>query len=163
MSQIDTSSHSHDPAPGFDERWMQEALRLAHQAEAAGEVPVGAVVVKDGVIIGRGFNQPISAHDPTAHAEIIAMREAARTLKNYRLTDAVLYVTLEPCAMCAGAMVHARIKRLVFGAPDPRAGAAGSVFNIVQTPALNHRLEITSAVLTELCAELLKGFFLRRR
>ena len=142
---------------------MHEALLFARRAEAAGEVPVGAVVVKDGVIIGRGFNQPISAHDPTAHAEIIAMREAARTLKNYRLTDAVLYVTLEPCAMCAGAMVHARIRRLVFGALDPRAGAAGSLFNIVQTPALNHRVDITAGVLAEQCSGLLKGFFFQRR
>jgi len=142
---------------------MQEALRLARQAEVAGEVPVGAVVVKDGVIIGRGFNQPISAHDPTAHAEIMAMREAAHALKNYRLTDAVLYVTLEPCSMCAGAMVHARIKRLVFGAPDPRAGAAGSVFNLLQAPALNHRVAITTGVLIEPCAELLKRFFAERR
>ncbi|MDE2197282.1 MAG: tRNA adenosine(34) deaminase TadA [Gammaproteobacteria bacterium] len=163
MSQIDTSSHSHDPAAGSDERWMHEALLFARRAEAAGEVPVGAVVIKDGVIIGRGFNQPISAHDPAAHAEIIAMREAARTLKNYRLTDAVLYVTLEPCAMCAGAMVHARIRRLVFGALDPRAGAAGSLFNIVQTPALNHRVDITAGVLAEQCSGLLKGFFFQRR
>jgi len=163
MSPIDTSPHSQNPAFAFDEQWMQEALLLAHRAEAAGEVPVGAVVIKDGVIIGRGFNQPISAHDPTAHAEIIAMREAARALNNYRLTDTTLYVTLEPCAMCAGAMVHARIRRLVFGAADPRAGAAGSIFNIVQMPELNHRVEITSGVLAEQCGELLKIFFLQRR
>ncbi len=142
---------------------MQDALILAQRAGAINEVPVGAVVIKDCAIIGRGWNHPISAHDPTAHAEIIAMREAARTLKNYRLTDTTLYVTLEPCSMCAGAMVHARIRRLVFGAPDPHAGAAGSISNIVQTPDLNHRVEITSGILAEQCGELLKGFFLQRR
>ncbi len=142
---------------------MSEALVLARQAEAAGEVPVGAVMVKDGAIIGRGWNHPIAAHDPTAHAEIIAMREAARTLKNYRLTDTTLYVTLEPCVMCAGAMVHARVKRLVFGATDPRAGAAGSVFNLVRASVLNHRLEVTGGVMAEECGEILKRFFVDRR
>lgn len=142
---------------------MQEALTLARKAGAVGEVPVGAVVVKQGAIIGRGWNHPIAAHDPTAHAEIIAIREAARTLENYRLTDTTLYVTLEPCAMCAGAMVHARVSRLVFGAPDPRAGAAGSLFNIVQTPVLNHRVDLAGGVLAEQCGELLKGFFSQRR
>jgi len=146
-----------------DEHWMQEALTLARKAGAVGEVPVGAVVVKQGAIIGRGWNHPIAAHDPTAHAEIIAIREAARTLENYRLTDTTLYVTLEPCAMCAGAMVHARVSRLVFGAPDPRAGAAGSLFNIIQTPALNHRVDLAGGVLAEQCGELLKGFFSQRR
>ena len=142
---------------------MQEALTLARKAGAIGEVPVGAVVVKQGVIIGSGWNHPIAARDPTAHAEIIAIREAARTLGNYRLTDTTLYVTLEPCAMCAGAMVHARLRRLVFGAPDTRAGAAGSLFNIVQMPALNHRVDIAGGVLAEQCGELLKGFFSKRR
>ncbi len=142
---------------------MQEALTLAGKAGAIGEVPVGAVVVKQGVIIGSGWNHPIAARDPTAHAEIIAIREAARTLGNYRLTDTTLYVTLEPCAMCAGAMVHARVGRLVFGASDPRAGAAGSLFNIVQMPALNHRVDIAGGVLAEQCGELLKSFFSQRR
>ena len=146
-----------------DEHWMQEALTLARKAGAIGEVPVGAVVVKQGAIIGRGWNHPIAAHDPTAHAEIIAIREVARTLGNYRLMDTTLYVTLEPCAMCAGAMVHARVSRLVFGAPDPRAGAAGSLFNIVQTPALNHRVDLAAGVLAEQCGELLKVFFSQRR
>jgi tRNA(adenine34) deaminase len=146
-----------------DQKWMREALMLARKAAAINEVPVGAVLVNDGAIIGRGWNHPISAHDPTAHAEIITMREAAHTLRNYRLTDTTLYVTLEPCAMCAGAMVHARVRRLVYGASDHRAGAAGSIFNIVQTPDLNHRVEITSGVLTEQCSALLKGFFLQRR
>ncbi len=146
-----------------DTVWMQEALTLAQQAEKVGEVPVGAVVVKDGAIVARGWNHPIAAQDPTAHAEIEAMRAAARSLGNYRLTDTVLYVTLEPCAMCAGAMVHARVRRLVFGAADPRAGAAGSVFNVVQAAPLNHRLEVTAGVMAEECGELLKRFFAQRR
>src|SRR5579863_5799251 len=124
-----------------DTEFMQAALALARQAEAAGEVPVGAVLVKDGAIIGSGWNHPIGAHDPTAHAEVAALRAAAQALGNYRLTDTTLYVTLEPCAMCAGALVHARVKRLVYGASDPKAGAAGSVLDIVRAPALNHRLE----------------------
>jgi tRNA(adenine34) deaminase len=146
-----------------DEIWMREALALAQKAEAEGEVPVGAVIVKDGEIIGRGWNHPISAHDPTAHAEIIAMRAAAQAVENYRLTDTTLYVTLEPCPMCAGAMVHARIGRLVFGAADPRAGAAGTVFNLVQADALNHRLTVTGGVLADACGEILKRFFAQRR
>lgn len=146
-----------------DERWMQEALTLAEKAEAEGEVPVGAIIVKDGEIIGRGWNHPIAAHDPTAHAEIVAMRAAAQTLGNYRLTGTTLYVTLEPCPMCAGAMVHARVGRLVYGAPDPRAGSAGTVFNLTQAEALNHRLDVTGGVLAEACGGLLKGFFARRR
>ncbi len=140
---------------------MHAALALARKAEA--EVPVGALVVRNGAVIGRGWNHPIIAHDPTAHAEIIAMRDAAQTLKNYRLMDTTLYVTLEPCAMCAGAMVHARVNRLVFGATDPRAGAAGSVLNIVQTTMLNHRLEVTAGVLADECGTLLKQFFEARR
>jgi tRNA(adenine34) deaminase len=147
----------------IDEKWMLEALTLARQAEAEGEVPVGAVIVKDDEIIGRGWNHPIAAHDPTAHAEIIALREAAQTLENYRLADTSLYVTLEPCAMCAGAMVHARVGRLVFGANDPRAGAAGTVFNLVQASALNHRLAVTGGVLAEECSAILKRFFAQRR
>ena len=146
-----------------DTHWMREALALARKAEIAGEVPVGAVVVKDGAIIGRGWNHPISANDPTAHAEIIAIREAAQALANYRLLDTAVYVTLEPCAMCAGAMVHARVKRLIFGAGDPRAGAAGSVFEIAHAPALNHRLEVAGGVLAEECGELLRRFFEQRR
>lgn len=143
--------------------WMREALALAHKAEVAGEVPVGAVVVKNSAIIGRGWNHPISAHDPTAHAEIIAIREAAQSLGNYRLLDTTLYVTLEPCAMCAGAMVHARVERLVFGVSDPRAGAAGSVFDIAHAPALNHRLDVIGGVLAEECGSLLRQFFASRR
>jgi tRNA(adenine34) deaminase len=150
-------------ASGADSAWMRIALGLARMAEAEDEVPVGAVVVKDGAIVGRGWNHPVSAKDPTAHAEIAAMRAAAQALGNYRLPDTTLYVTLEPCAMCAGAMVHARVRRLVFGAADPRAGAAGSVFEIAHAPALNHRLEVAGGVLAEECGELLKRFFEQRR
>lgn len=146
-----------------DEKWMHEALILARQAEAAGEVPVGAVVVRDGVLLGSGRNRPIAAHDPTAHAEISALRAAAAAAGNYRLTGATLYVTLEPCAMCAGAMVHARIGKLVYGAADPKTGAAGSVMDITCHPALNHRLEVVGGVMTGECGGLLKDFFARRR
>jgi len=142
---------------------MRRALELAHVAEALGEVPVGAVVVRDGVIVAEGWNQPISAHDPSAHAEMLALRGAGRALHSYRLLDTTLYVTLEPCAMCAGAMVHARVRRLVFGATDPRAGAAGSVFNIVQHPVLNHRIEVSAGPLAEECGALLREFFAARR
>lgn len=146
-----------------DEKFMREALALARQAEAAGEVPVGAVLVKDGAIITSGWNQPISAHDPTAHAEVMVLRAAGRIAGNYRLTGTTLYVTLEPCAMCAGALVHARVGRLVYGAADPKTGAAGSVFDLMRTDKLNHRIEVTGGVLTEECGALLKDFFSRRR
>ncbi|HTG77288.1 MAG TPA: tRNA adenosine(34) deaminase TadA [Steroidobacteraceae bacterium] len=146
-----------------DESYMRRALELARQAQRAGEVPVGAVLVHDDAIIAEGWNQPIRAHDPSAHAEMITLREAGQALASYRLLDTTLYVTLEPCPMCAGAMVHARVRRLVFGAPDPRAGAAGSVFNLVQHPALNHRIEFSSGVLGEECGSLLREFFLARR
>lgn len=142
---------------------MSRAMELARMAEATGEVPVGAVIVRDGSIIAEGWNRPISTSDPTAHAEIVALRAAAQELKTYRLLETTLYVTLEPCAMCAGAMVHARVRRVVYGATDPRAGAAGSVFNIVQHAALNHRVELTGGVRSEECAALLRGFFLARR
>jgi tRNA(adenine34) deaminase len=145
------------------ELFMSRALELARQAEAMGEVPVGAVIVKDNVIVAEGFNRPISGSDPTAHAEIVAMRAAAQVLGSYRLLNTTLYVTLEPCAMCAGAMVHARIQNLIFGATDPRAGAAGSVFNIVQSAALNHRVQVESGVLAMECGALLREFFLARR
>jgi tRNA(adenine34) deaminase len=143
--------------------FMSRALELARQAQAVGEVPVGAVIVKDGVIIAEGSNRPISGNDPTAHAEIVAMRAAANVVGSYRLLNTTLYVTLEPCAMCAGAMVHARIQRVVYGATDPRAGAAGSVFNIVQSAALNHRVEVEGGVLAEDCGKLLRDFFVARR
>ncbi len=138
-------------------------MELARLAQAAGEVPVGAVIVKDGKIIAEGANRPIGGIDPTAHAEIVAMRAAASALNSYRLLDTTLYVTLEPCAMCAGAMVHARVKRLVFGAADPRVGAVGSIFNIAQHAALNHRLEVEAGILADECGQLLRAFFAARR
>jgi len=143
--------------------FMSRALELAHVAQEAGEVPVGAVIVKDNQIIAEGWNRPISTSDPTAHAEIIAMRAAATSLNNYRLLDCTLYVTLEPCSMCAGAMVHARVKRLVYGATDPRAGAAGTIFNITDNSALNHRLEVAPGIMAGECGTLLRNFFQVRR
>jgi len=147
----------------IDQELMQMALQLAKQAALAGEVPVGAIVVKDGVIIGRGSNAPIVNHDPTAHAEIQAMRAAALHLGNYRLVDCTLYVTLEPCAMCSGAIQHARIARLVYGASDPKTGACGSVVNLMDEPKLNHHTQVTRGVLTESCAQVLSEFFAARR
>ncbi len=146
-----------------DEAFMRQALALAARAEALGEVPVGALVVVDGQVVGEGFNQPIARHDPTAHAEIMALRQAGRRVGNYRLLGATLYVTLEPCAMCAGAMVHGRVQRLVFGATEPRTGAVGSVFDLVRCPAFNHQLAVTSGVLAAECGELLTRFFRQRR
>jgi tRNA(adenine34) deaminase len=146
-----------------DERLMREALALARQAEATGEVPVGAVVVSGGEIVGRGFNSPIAQSDPTAHAEILALREAAAHLRNYRLEAATLYATLEPCVMCAGAMVAARIQRLVFGARDLRFGGVRSKFHIADSDILNHRVEIAEGVLAAECVDLMKNFFERRR
>ncbi len=151
------------PAAEGDDRWMRRALELASHAEAAGEVPVGAVVVLNGEVIGEGWNQPIVTHDPSAHAEMVALRAAARQTKNYRLTGATLYVTLEPCAMCAGAMVHARIARVVYGAADPKAGAAGSVFSLLDSDRLNHRAEVVGGVLAGECGEVLRQFFQSRR
>lgn len=146
-----------------DELLMQAAIDLAHQAAALGEVPVGAVVVKDGVIIGRGRNAPIAQHDPTAHAEIQAMREAAQYLGNYRLVDCTLYVTLEPCAMCSGAIQHARIARLVFGANDPKTGCCGSVLDLMSEARLNHHCEVIKGVMAEECGKILSDFFKQRR
>jgi tRNA(adenine34) deaminase len=147
----------------LDLTFMRRALDLAREAQAAGEVPVGAVIVRDGKIIAEGSNRPIGDRDPTAHAEMVALRAAAAASESYRLTGTTLYVTLEPCAMCAGAMVHARVQRLVYAATDPRAGAAGSVFNIVQHAALNHRVECEGGVLAEECGTLLREFFAARR
>lgn len=146
-----------------DLHWMQRALELAHTAEAAGEVPVGAVVVQDGEIIGEGWNRPIGRHDPSAHAEIEAIRAATAKMENYRIPQATLYVTLEPCVMCAGAIIQARIQRVLFAASDPRAGAAGSQFQLLQHAALNHRCELESGLLAEPCSELLRSFFRARR
>lgn len=150
----------------MDERdyyWMRRALELAQCAAAAGEVPVGAVLVLDNEAVGEGWNQPISRCDPTAHAEIMALQAAAARLGNYRLVNSTLYVTLEPCAMCAGAMIHARVGRVVFGATDPRAGAAGSIFNILQSARLNHRAEVVGGLLAEECGAVLRDFFRARR
>ncbi len=146
-----------------DHDFMQIALDLAQLAGAAGEVPVGAIVVKDGEIIGRGSNAPITTHDPTAHAEIRAMRDAAQHLGNYRLVGCTLYVTLEPCAMCTGAIQHARIAKLVYGASDPKTGACGSVVNLMAEPKLNHHTEISGGVLAAECGTLLSSFFSARR
>lgn len=146
-----------------DPNWMAHALSLAAKAEAHGEVPIGAILVLDNEIIGEGWNQPIRASDPTAHAEILALRQGATHINNYRLLNTTLYVTLEPCAMCAGAMIHARIQRLVFGAADPKAGAAGSVLNLLQNERLNHRVMCEGGVLAEPCGELLRRFFKERR
>jgi tRNA(adenine34) deaminase len=142
---------------------MLAALQQAREAGAAGEVPVGAVVVKDGEIIGAGFNAPISRHDPAAHAEILALREAAKRLGNYRLPGCELYVTLEPCVMCVGAMLHARIARLVYGAADPKTGACGSVINLFAETKLNHHATVTPAVMAGECAALLREFFAAKR
>ncbi|MBQ1782826.1 MAG: tRNA adenosine(34) deaminase TadA [Gammaproteobacteria bacterium] len=142
---------------------MRQAMALAMRAEALGEVPVGALVVVNGEVVGEGFNQPIARHDPTAHAEIMALRQAGRRLGNYRLTGATLYVTLEPCTMCGGAMVHARIGRVVFGASDPRTGAAGSVLDVMRVPAFNHQVLIEGGVLADECGEQLRAFFRQRR
>lgn len=146
-----------------DIRWMQHALQLAKSAEQQGEVPVGAVLILNNEIIGEGYNQPITDHDPTAHAEIIALRDAGKKIGNYRLLNSTLYVTIEPCIMCIGAIVHARCQRLVYGADDPKTGAVNSVFNILQSQKLNHHVECAQGVLAEECAQLLKNFFLARR
>ena len=146
-----------------DELWMEEALREAQRAQAAGEVPVGAVVVCEGRIIGRGSNRPISTNDPAGHAEIIALREAAQVLANYRIQNCELFVTIEPCAMCAGAIVHARIKRLIFGADDPKAGAVHSVLAVINHERLNHKMEVKSGVLAARSMDLLQSFFRNKR
>ncbi len=146
-----------------DIEFMQIALSLAAEAAAKGEVPVGAIVVKDGIVIGRGSNAPISQHDPSAHAEIQAMREAAKTLGNYRLVDCTLYVTLEPCAMCAGAIQHARIAHLVYGASDPKTGACGSVIDLMAENRLNHHTAVSGGLLAEECGATLSRFFAGRR
>ena len=146
-----------------DELWMEEALRAAQRALEAGEVPVGAIVVLDGKVVARGWNQNIGTNDPTAHAEIAALRAAGAALGNYRLVDCDLFATIEPCTMCAGALVHARIKRLVYGADDPKAGAIRSVMQVANHPLLNHTMEVQSGVLAGRCAELVQTFFKNRR
>lgn len=158
MSTMAEASHT-----DADELWMEEALRCAQRALQAGEVPVGAVVVHGGRIVGRGFNRNILDCDPTAHAEIIALREAGATLGNHRLGDSDLFATIEPCAMCAGALVHARIRRLVFGADDPKAGAVHSVMRVLNHPGINHQVEVRGGVLAGRCADILQEFFRTRR
>jgi len=146
-----------------DEIWMAEALLLARRAASEEEVPIGAVIVRNGEIIGRGWNQNITLNDPSAHAEIMAMRDAGKAIGNYRLTGCSLYVTLEPCPMCAGAMIHARLARIVYGAADPKTGAAGGKFDILRDPAHNHVAAIAGGCLADECSALLKDFFRQRR
>ena len=153
-------SHAQD---ADDTRFMAQALDLARQAAAAGEVPVGALVVRDGEVVGQGWNRPIGTHDPSAHAEMIALRGAATHLGNYRLPGTTLYVTLEPCAMCAGAIIHARVRRLVFGAADPKAGAVYSLYELISKPRLNHVVEWHGGVLETECGDVLRDFFRARR
>jgi tRNA(adenine34) deaminase len=163
-SAAETSSDELSPDElASDELWMEEALRCAQRALEAGEVPVGAVVVCAGRVVGRGWNRNLADCDPTAHAEIVALREAGRNLGNYRLGDCELFVTIEPCAMCAGAAVHARVRRLVYGAEDPKAGAVHSILQVVNHPSLNHQMEIRGGVLAGRSAELLQEFFRKRR
>lgn len=146
-----------------DKYWIKKAIQLAIKAEKSGEVPVGAILVSNDKIISKGFNSPISKCDPTSHAEIVAIRKAAIKIKNYRLPNTTLYVTLEPCAMCVGAILHARIKRLVFGAYDPKSGAVASVFRLLDEQCLNHRVEYCGGILADECSALLTNFFLKRR
>lgn len=158
MTEIDTVTENFS-----DEYWMRRAIDLAMQAQAKGEIPVGAVLVADNKVIAEGFNHPITDHDPTAHAEIIALRQGGRQLQNYRLLNTTLYVTLEPCVMCAGAMVHSRIQRLVYGASDMKTGAAGSLMDILRHPGMNHQIDIIGGVLAEECSTMLSAFFKQRR
>ena len=146
-----------------DAEWMHRALTLARHAEVEGEVPVGAIVVHDNIVVGEGWNRTISLNDPTAHAEILALRAAGQHLGNYRLPDCVLYATLEPCCMCAGAIIHARLNRVVFGATDPKTGAAGGRFDVLLDPGHNHRVSVNGGCLAEECGALLQAFFRRRR
>ncbi len=157
-----TSGHV-DEQDQQDSVWMRHALALADRAESEGEVPVGAVLVLNGAIIGEGWNRSIAGHDPTAHAEVMALREAGARLGNYRLLEATLYVTLEPCVMCAGAIIHGRVKRVVYGARDFKTGAAGSLLDILAHPGMNHRPCVTAGVLGDACADQLSSFFKRRR
>ena len=161
-----TSENTVDSQPSglSDDYFMREAISLARAAECLGEVPVGAVLVRDGEILGEGWNRPIGSHDATAHAEIEALRDAGRRIGNYRLPGTQLYVTLEPCVMCAGAIIHARVGRVIYGAPDPKAGACGSVFDLLPSDhRFNHRTDCTGGILADSCGELLRDFFRARR
>ncbi|KPJ93338.1 MAG: hypothetical protein AMJ55_08205 [Gammaproteobacteria bacterium SG8_15] len=146
-----------------DLHWMRHAIELARQGQESGEVPVGAVIVKDNQVVGEGWNQPIGQHDPSAHAEMVALRQAGKILNNYRLLDTTLYVTLEPCVMCAGAIIHARVGRVVYGANDPKAGAAGSVVDIFANPRINHHVTVEGGLLAMECGDLLTQFFKAKR
>lgn len=161
--RLPDAGHGPSEASADDERYIREALALAAEGEAVGEVPVGAVVVVEGEIVGRGFNAPIGTHDPSGHAEIRALRDAAARVGNYRLPGATLYVTLEPCVMCAGAIMHARVGRIVFGASDPKTGACGSVVDLFAEPRLNHHATVQGGVLADDCVEALRRFFRARR
>jgi len=163
VSDSQDFEHLNPQQLALDQKWMTLAMLLAEQAEDKGEVPVGAVLVKDDTMLASGFNLSISEHDPTAHAEMECIRAAGKILHNYRMLGATLYVTLEPCSMCAGAMVHSRIARVVYGAADLKTGAAGSVINLLQHPAFNHQVDVTSGVLAQQCAAQLSAFFKRRR
>ena len=154
---------THLSMPSEDEIWMQLAISLAKEAQEAGEVPVGAVIVKDGQLVATGQNRNLRDHDPSAHAEIVALRDAGARMENHRLEGCEMYAIIEPCAMCAGALVHARLKRLIFGAHDPKAGAVQSIVMVLNHPNLNHRMEVTAGVLAEDCASLLREFFQNRR
>lgn len=159
----DTQKNSAEMHSEEDAAWMQQALGQAELAAAAGEVPVGALVIKDGEIIGQGHNRNLLDNDPTAHAEIVALRQAAARLGNHRLTGCTMVATIEPCSMCAGALIHARIARLVYGASDPKAGAAGSTIQVINHPSLNHRMEVTTGVLAGKCSQVLQKFFRQKR
>jgi tRNA(adenine34) deaminase len=159
----ETRKNIADTRVGEDAAWMALALEQARMAAEAGEVPVGALVIKDGEIVGKGHNRNLLDNDPTAHAEIVALRQAAMRLGNHRLSGCVMVATIEPCSMCAGALIHARISRLVYGATDPKAGAAGSVLQVLNHPSLNHQIEVTSGVLAGECSEILQDFFRRKR
>ena len=159
----DTQKNAAGMQPGEDAAWMELALEQAELAAAAGEVPVGALVIKDGEIIGRGHNRNLLDNDPTAHAEIVALRQAAARLRNHRLVGCTMVATIEPCSMCAGALIHARIARLVYGASDPKAGAAGSLLRVLNHPGLNHKTDVTAGVLADRCSEILQKFFRQKR
>jgi tRNA(adenine34) deaminase len=159
----DTQENSADMQSGEDASWMELALEQSRLAATAGEVPVGALVIKDSEIIGRGHNRNLLDNDPTAHAEIVALRQAAARLGNHRLVGCTMVATIEPCSMCAGALIHARIARLVYGASDPKAGAAGSTVQVINHPRLNHHMEVTAGVLAGRCSEILQDFFRRKR
>jgi len=159
----DTKKNPADMQPGEDAAWMELALEQAQLAALAGEVPVGALVIRNGEIIGQGHNRNLLDNDPTAHAEIVALRQAAARVGNHRLIGCTMVATIEPCSMCAGALIHARIARLVYGAADPKAGAAGSTVQVINHPSLNHRMEVTAGVLADKCSEILQQFFRRKR